>query len=82
VEEQTWKYYYKNLSNEINRQVHEYIPNLKKAGVKIYNLSEEEKKIWVKATEPIKTQWAKKMDEKGLAGSTVVKIARTLEIAK
>jgi len=57
---------------ELERHIDQAMENKKKAGVKFYTLSDTDKKRWGAAMPDLPTEWAKKMEAKGLPGRQVV----------
>lgn len=57
---------------ELERHIDQAMENKKKAGVNFYTLPDADKKRWMAAMPDLPTEWAKKMEAKGLPGRQVV----------
>jgi TRAP-type C4-dicarboxylate transport system substrate-binding protein len=63
------------LSERIGRSVDQTallsLEEAKKAGIQIYGLTSEEKKVWVNRVKPVNDKWIADMEAKGLPGKKV-----------
>jgi len=57
---------------ELERHINQAMENKRKAGVTFYTLSDTDKKKWMAAMPDLPTEWAKKMDARGLPGRQIV----------